>query len=128
MEIPITGYIYHSGDSGEHNQHQHRLYITSWGGRPVHIHPFSGVTSFDAGHRHAYAGRTEPAPTGVPHVHDYHAVTSFDDGHTHRIRGTTGPAIPLPDGGHYHLFEGMTSINGRFPHAHRYGGMTGNEL
>lgn len=71
---------------------------------------------------------TEPAPSGVQHVHGYFAVTSFDDGHSHTIRGTTGPSIPLPCGGHYHYFEGYTTVNGSMPHTHRYGGNTGNEV
>jgi hypothetical protein len=125
MEIPITGYIVHGNDEG--SEHAHRLYITSWNGRPVHSHPF-GTTSVDQGHSHQYAGMTEPAPTGVQHVHGYFARTSFDDGHTHLIRGTTGPSIPLPGGGHYHYFEGYTTVDGRYPHAHMYRGNTGNEV
>lgn len=126
MEIPITGIVVHNGDS--ESQHSHRLYITSWDGKPVHVHPFSGVTSFDVGHRHSYAGVTEPAPSGVNHVHGYHTATSFDDGHMHVIRGTTGPAVPLPGGGHYHYFEGFTTVSGRIPHTHVYSGTTGNEV
>jgi len=126
MNIPVTGWMFHADEgSGEHS---HRLYITSWHGRPVHVHPFSGVTSVDAGHHHRYAGITESAPSGVQHVHYYIAETSFDDGHTHQIRGTTGPAIPLPGGGHVHHFEGYTTINGRTPHAHHYRGTTGSEM
>ncbi|SDG54466.1 YmaF family protein [Fontibacillus panacisegetis] len=125
MEIPITGFVHCSDDSD--GQHSHKLYITSWNGRPVHVHSFSGVTSFDVGHAHKYAGVTEPAPTGVPHVHVYHTETTFNDGHIHLIRGTTGNAIPLPGGGHFHYFQGVTSINGAIPHAHSYQGKTGNE-
>ncbi|MGN7384439.1 YmaF family [Chlamydia abortus] len=126
MDIPVSGFVVHSDDSD--GRHSHKLYITNWNGRPVHIHPFSGVTSFDVGHRHQYAGTTAPAPSGVQHVHQYQAETSFDDGHMHLIRGTTGPAIPLPEGGHYHYFEGVTTVNGATPHAHEYGGRTGNEI
>lgn len=126
VDIPITGFVVHSKDEGP--DHSHKLYITSWAGRPVHVHPFSGVTSVDLGHNHQYAGMTEPAPRGVQHVHGYMARTSFDDGHTHLIRGTTGPAIPLSHGGHYHYFEGFTTVNGRNPHSHRYSGNTGNEV
>lgn len=125
MDIPITGFVVHSDDGG--SNHSHKLYITSWDGRPVHVHPFSGVTSFDVGHSHRYAGITAPAPSGVQHVHGYHAETTFDDGHTHVIRGTTGPAVDLPCGGHIHYFEGYTTVNGKTPHAHMYGGYTGNE-
>ncbi|WP_197035485.1 YmaF family protein [Paenibacillus sp. UNC451MF] len=126
MEIPITGFIFHSNDS--ESDHSHKLYITSWDGRPVHSHPFSGITSFDAGHDHHYAGMTEPAASGVQHTHDYYAVTSLDDGHTHNLRGVTGPAIDFPTGGHYHYFQGFTTVNGRFPHSHRYQGTTGREV
>ncbi|MFB0840572.1 YmaF family protein [Paenibacillus oleatilyticus] len=126
MDIPIRGFVMASDGGG--SSHTHKLYITSWDGRPVHVHPFSGVTSFDAGHNHHYAGCTEPAPSGVQHVHGYFAETSFDDGHTHSIRGTTGPSVPIPGGGHIHYFEGYTTINGRIPHAHRYSGKTGNEI
>ncbi|GIO64752.1 MULTISPECIES: YmaF family protein [Paenibacillus] len=127
MEIPITGLLIHSEGSG--SEHHHSLLITSWDGRPVrvHVHPISGDTSFDVGHYHHYAGTTEPAPSGVPHVHRYHVETSFNDQHVHYIQGTTGPAIPLPGGGHYHDFAGYTTVNGRIPHSHRYGGRTGNE-
>lgn len=113
MDIPVTGFVVHS--DGEEDKHSHKLYITSWDGRPVHVHPFSGITSYDVGHRHHYTGVTEPAPSGVQHVHNYYAETSFDDGHTHIIRGATGPSVPLPQGGHYHYFEGYTTINGRTP-------------
>lgn len=125
MKIPITGYVVHNDDSNP--EHSHKLYITSWDGREVHVHPFSGNTSFDAGHRHYYAGVTEPAPGGVQHVHGYYAKTTIDDAHTHIIRGTTGPPIPLPGGGHYHYFEGFTTVNGTIPHEHIYSGNTGNE-
>ncbi|CAM3616122.1 YmaF family protein [Marinicrinis lubricantis] len=118
MEIPITGFVVHSNDGD--SQHTHKLYITSWNGRVVHSHPFSGYTSIDNGHKHHYIGLTEAAPSGVPHVHHYYAETSFDDGHTHQIRGTTGPSIPIAGGGHYHYFEGVTTMNGRQPHVHMY--------
>ncbi|MDF2961553.1 MAG: hypothetical protein K0S39_3288 [Paenibacillus sp.] len=126
MEIPIRGFVVHPNDSNP--QHSHQLFITSWDGRPVHVHPFSGTTSYDAGHDHHYAAMTEAAPSGVQHVHGYYAETSFNDGHTHIIRGTTGPSIPLSGGGHYHYFEGYTTINGRTPHTHMYRGNTGNEV
>lgn len=123
--IPIKGYIIDTNDS--ESDHSHKLYITSWDGRPVHVHPFAGTTSFDVGHDHRYVGLTEPAPTGIPHVHGYYANTSFDDGHSHIISGTTGPAIDLPGGGHIHHFEGYTTVNGRTPHSHMYKGSTGTE-
>jgi len=51
------------------SEHSHILYLTSWDGRPIHRHHFSGITSINVGHDHKYAGTTEPAPTGVPHTH-----------------------------------------------------------
>jgi hypothetical protein len=126
MEIPIKGFMVNSTD--ENSKHSHKLFITSWDGRPVHEHPFEGITSFDVGHDHHYTGVTEPAASGEQHVHGYHSVTSFNDGHTHAIRGTTGPAIPLANGGHIHAFEGYTTISGRTPHTHAYRGTTGDEV
>jgi hypothetical protein len=125
-KVHVKGFILHSNDS--RNEHAHPLYITSWDGRPVnHVHPFSGITSYDDGHVHAYMNVTEPAPTGVPHVHRYYTVTSVNSGHTHTIQGVTGPAIAIQDGGHIHYFEGFTTVNGLRPHAHHYNGVTGNE-
>ncbi|MBG9733471.1 YmaF family protein [Paenibacillus alvei] len=126
MEIPISGFIYESEEKNKH--HSHKLYITSWNGRPVHVHDFSGITSVDIGHRHEYAGTTEPAPNDVQHTHEYYAETTFNDGHTHVISGRTGSAIPVPQGGHIHLFQGVTTVNGRIPHAHHYKGQTGIEI
>jgi hypothetical protein len=120
-EIPITGLLY---DSDEGPEHSHILYITSWNGKPVHTHQFKGVTSFDAGHNHRYAGTTEPAASGVPHNHRYYTVTTIDDRHVHTIRGVTGPAILLPGGGHYHEFSGVTTVDGDPPHRHKYSGRT----
>lgn len=123
MDIPVSGYMYSSDDPSP--MHSHRLYITSWDGRAVHTHEFSGMTSFDDGHNHQYAGTTQPAPTGVQHTHQYFTFTTVDNRHRHQIRGVTGPAIPLPNGGHYHEFKGVTTIDGMHPHRHSYGGRTG---
>lgn len=120
MNIPVSGFMYGPGNTDL--MHSHRLYITSWDGRPVHIHEFKGVTSFDDGHSHQYAGTTEPAPSGVPHSHRYFTFTSVDDRHRHRISGMTGPAIPLPNGGHYHEFSGYTTVDDG--HRHIYRGRT----
>jgi len=126
MEIPVTGYMYHSDDSDP--MHSHYVYITSWDGRQMqmstHVHEFRGATTFDMGHNHRFTGRTEPAPSGVQHTHRYFTFTTIDDGHTHQIRGITGPAIPLPGGGHYHEFSGVTTVGGLMPHSHRYSGRT----
>jgi hypothetical protein len=123
MEQPVYGIVYKSNKHGT-DDHTHDMYLVSWDGRDLHVHHFSGVTSYDVGHRHQYVGTTEPAPSGVPHTHAYSTVTTFDDGHDHVIKGRTGPGIPLPNGGHFHFFEGVTTINGRTPHTHYYSGKT----
>lgn len=104
-----------------------KMYLITCDGRVLHTHGSSGVVSFNVGHRHGYTGITEPAPSDAPRTHAYSTVTTFNDGHEHFIRGRTGPAIPLPGGGHYHYFEGVTTVNGRTPHSHAYNGRTGNE-
>lgn len=128
MEWANFGFLYSPkdhADAAAGGQHVHEVYWVVWDGQGTHVHPFSGITSLEFGHRHMYVGNTEPAPDGVPHTHRYAAVTSFDDGHQHMIRGQTGPAIPLPGGGHYHWFGGMTSVDGAPPHKHAYKGRTG---
>lgn len=124
MEHSIFGLVYHSNELDSNQEHSHEIYLVTWDGSTLHVHNFSGITSFDIGHRHHYSGRTEPALSGVPHIHAYFTATSFDDGHTHTIHGRTGPAIKLPGGEHYHYFEGITTANGRIPHRHNYSGRT----
>ncbi|MEW9668642.1 YmaF family protein [Ammoniphilus sp. 3BR4] len=121
---PVVGIVYHCGQNESGEEHSHNMYLVSWDGQNVHVHQFSGITSYDVGHRHRYIGRTEPAPSGVQHIHAYYTVTSFDDGHEHIIKGRTGPAVPIPGGGHIHFFEGYTTVNGRPPHSHYYSGKT----
>jgi YmaF family len=128
MNQPVFGLVYHSEAGEAGGTHSHKILLLSWDGRAVHVHNFSGTTSYEVGHQHRYASTTEPAPSGVPHSHRYVTITSFDDGHTHTIHGITGPAIPLPSGGHYHFFEGSTTVNGRTPHSHTYRGRTGGEM
>ncbi|BCJ85035.1 YmaF family protein [Effusibacillus dendaii] len=123
-EHVIRGILLHTDNQNLSDEHSHDMYLITWDGRVLHVHNFAGTTSFDIGHSHQYAGTTEPAPIGVPHTHGYYTVTSFNDGHTHTIQGRTGPDIPLPTGGHCHLFEGVTTVNGRIPHTHRYSGRT----
>ena len=120
----VFGVVYHRDGHDDDDQHTHQMYLISWDGEALHVHNFAGVTSYNVGHRHRYLGTTEPAPSGVPHTHAYYTETSFDDGHRHVIRGCTGPAIPLPGGGHYHLFRGYTTVDGRIPHTHYYCGKT----
>src|SRR5690348_9018598 len=125
-EQKVFGIVYESSES-ENSTHSHEIFLMTWDGRILHSHGFSGVTSFNVGHRHNYAGVTNSAPSGAPHTHAYSTMTSLNDGHTHRISGRTGLAIPLPGGGHYHYFEGVTTIDGRTPHSHTYSGRTGDE-
>jgi hypothetical protein len=125
---PCIGFVFDSGDTIPERSHTHEVYLITWDGRAVHVHHFAGVTSFDDGHTHRYAGTTDPAPSGVPHTHRYDTVTSLDDGHTHTIRGVTGPVVPLHGGGHYHVFKGVTTVNGLRPHTHSYSGATSNEI
>ncbi|MFC0561961.1 YmaF family protein [Halalkalibacter alkalisediminis] len=120
--VPVTGFLYHS--DGDDPLHSHNMFITTWDGQPIHTHEFKGVTTFDVGHDHRYAGTTEPAPSGVQHTHRYCTFTTFDAEHKHVIRGVTGPAIFLPDGRHFHKFNGVTSVDGPTPHRHRYCGKT----
>lgn len=120
--VPVTGYLFDSVSADA--QHSHSLYIKSWDGRPVHSHELRGVTSFDVGHNHCFAGKTQPAPSGVQHTHCYCTFTTIDAEHKHVIRGVTGPAIFLPDGRNYHQFCGVTTVDGDVPHAHRYEGCT----
>ncbi|SFT09266.1 YmaF family protein [Paenibacillus sp. BC26] len=128
MKIPISGFIFDSGE--DDSLHAHKLFITSWDGNPrqVHIHSLSGMTTVNDGHSHQYVNWTAPSPTGVPHVHSYNTVTFVSQGHTHTLQGTTGPAVPLPNGGHYHQFEGFTTVDGRNPHSHGYNGQTGVDV
>ena len=123
MDLPINGYLYKPDNTG-YFMHSHHLYITSWGGNPVHVHPFSRQTSYVLEHSHLFAGVTKPAPNGIQHTHSYFVYTSIAGDHIHEIRGVTSPAIPLPNGGHYHEFEGTTTIDGLTPHSHRYSGRT----
>lgn len=126
-EQKVFGVVYEANES-DNETHSHEIFLITLDGRMLHTHGFSGVTSFNVGHRHNYAGVTQRAPSGVPHTHAYSTVTSLNDGHVHRITGRTGPEIPLPGGGHYHFFQGVTTIDGRTPHSHTYSGRTGNEI
>ncbi|GMA59941.1 YmaF family protein [Alicyclobacillus fastidiosus] len=125
-EQKVYGLVYEP-DHSESDTHSHEIYLITWDGRPLHTHGFCGITTLNVGHRHAYSGFTQPAPSGVPHTHLYSTITTLNDGHRHRISGRTGPAIPLPSGGHIHYFSGITTVDGRTPHTHTYSGTTGNE-
>ncbi len=90
----------------------------------IHFHCIRGITSCDLAHRHLFEGRTDFAFSGEGHVHYYSLYTSFNNGHSHLIFGYTGPAIFLPNGRHYHLFNGRTTCDGQVPHTHDYVGAT----
>jgi hypothetical protein len=77
---------------------------------PYHSHFYSGITTFDHGHVHAYEGETSLAPTGATHVHYIQGITTYDNGHTHAYSITTGINIPTADGGHTHYIDGATEI------------------
>lgn len=120
----VFGIVSHRPQAESGEEHSHEMFLVMWDGTALHTHHFSGVTSYDVGHSHSYAGTTAPAPTGVPHTHKYYTVTSRDNGHTHVLEGVTGPDIPLPGGGHYHFFSGYTTVDGAVPHSHAYSGRT----
>lgn len=73
---------------------------------------------------HRYVGITEPVSNRPQHTHRYFTFASFNNGYRDMIRGVTGPDIPLPGGGHYHQFRGVTNVEGITPHRHRYSGRT----
>jgi hypothetical protein len=85
----------------------------------LHSHHFSGNTSYDVGHSHEVSGRTRLARDTAHHVHSYYSTTSYNEGHIHHVKGVTGPAI-YRGKGHYHNLSGVTTVNGRTPHSHRY--------
>ncbi len=41
MDIPVSGFMYAS--DGLDPMHSHRLYITSWDGRTVHVHSITAL-------------------------------------------------------------------------------------
>lgn len=83
------------------------MYYKYFGGVPLahHSHSFSGITTFNKGHIHHFAGITAKAVSGVPHVHYMKGITTFNMNHEHAYVTRTGSAILLPDGRHYHYFE-----------------------
>lgn len=104
-------------------KHKHDAYICHKGKR-IHFHCIKGFTSCNLRHNHGYSGRTDFSCSGVQHTHYYSIYTTFDGGHSHLIYGYTGPAVFLPNGRHYHLFQGRTSIDGQTPHSHEYHGIS----
>lgn len=123
MNIPVTGYLFGSDDAGG-SGHSHNLAITTWNGNYAHVHQISGVTSSALSHQHHFFGTIEAAPSGMQHTHRYFMYTTVSDGHVHEMIGMTGPAIYLPNGSHYHEFQGETRVAGLTPHSHMYRGVT----
>ncbi len=78
--------------------------------KPHHAHRFSAKTSESKGHIHIINGFTMEVNGNSfdRHRHFFRGVTSTQNKHYHRFYGETGAAIPLENGGHYHLFETRT--------------------
>ena len=87
----------------------------------LHNHSYRGVTSFNDGHRHRYAGKTTSDPDVPGHIHYMAGYTTFDDGHTHYYAIETGPEVNTREG-HYHLYRGVTRVADR--HVHFFQGRT----
>ena len=99
-EIPVTGFMVHSPDSIMIILIF--LYLTTWDGRPLHKHNFSGVTHLMLGMNIDMLVRQSQHPQEFHIPTNILLLLSLDDGHKHEIRGVTGPAIPITGGGHYH--------------------------
>lgn len=123
MDIPFYGYLNEWEDAGDSN-YSKNLYNARWNGNQGHVHQISGITSSVLAHNHHFIGTTEPSPSGINHTHRFFVYTLVADGHIHQIRGVTGPAIHLPNGSHYHEFQGETIVGGTLQHTHSYGGWT----
>ncbi|MFV2045926.1 YmaF family protein [Metabacillus litoralis] len=93
--------------------------------KPHHAHRFSAFTTIYREHFHIIDGFTRGVNGNSfdRHRHLYRGITSFKNKHYHRFYGETGPAIPLPGGGHYHLFEDRTYYNYDEPIDIEYGGV-----
>jgi hypothetical protein len=87
----------------------------------VHVHTFSTITFVADGHQHIVMGTSAPARSaGQSHIHRLRVRTSFfsddDTGHWHWFDVLSGPAIYTTDGGHVHVYEGVTSVDDRHSH------------
>ncbi|WP_226668367.1 YmaF family protein [Metabacillus litoralis] len=93
--------------------------------KPHHAHRFFAKTTEEKGHFHFIEGFTRMVNGHAldQHVHLYRGITSFENKHYHRFYGKTGPAIPLKDGGHYHIFENRTYYNYDEPLDVEFGGV-----
>ncbi|MBP1155915.1 MULTISPECIES: YmaF family protein [unclassified Paenibacillus] len=110
---------------------------------PSHAHMFRNWSVPEMGHTHLIELFTYPVNGSATdrHVHTYQGHTAMAAGHFHRFLSTTGPAIPLPDGSHYHVIDGVVDdepfeFKGGFyvtvtrlkRHTHRFWGSTGSGL
>ncbi|MBF7083234.1 hypothetical protein IT084_09635 [Desulfallas sp. Bu1-1] len=93
--------------------------------RTSHVHVYRNITSVNVRHLHRMGGVTGPTiGSGPGHVHRMAGTTTFYDGHTHKYATVTGPAIPVFPGVHVHRYQGVTTVNGKVPHTHRFSGIT----
>ncbi|HHW32263.1 MAG TPA: hypothetical protein GXX20_11440 [Clostridiaceae bacterium] len=81
-----------------------------------HDHNYSGVTSFNDGHVHRYAGTTTFAPDRKGHIHYVEGVTSYEDGHVHTYGVSTSVDFPVPGGGHIHFIRVNTQVTDQHVH------------
>jgi len=80
---------------------------------PAHVHFLKVISGECLSHHHLLRVYTFSV-NGTAydgHVHQYQGITGIEYGHYHSYAGTTGPAIPLPDGSHYHLAQGLVQLN-----------------
>ena len=93
--------------------------------KPHHAHYFFVKTTFSKDHYHIINGFTRMVNGNEIDRHDhlFRGITSFDHNHYHRFYGKTGLAIPLPEGGHYHLLEMRTYFNYDRQLVNKYGGV-----
>ncbi|MFD0695045.1 YmaF family protein [Paenibacillus sp. GCM10027628] len=80
---------------------------------PAHVHFFTTRTSDELRHHHLIRLYTfnNNGTAYDGHDHQYQGITGIKYGHYHIYRGTTGPAIPLQNGTHIHLLEGIVDNN-----------------
>ena len=94
--------------------------------KPHHAHFFAAKTTESKGHFHLIKGFTLTVNGNDfdRHRHFIRGVTMTANKHYHRFYGETGPAIPLENGGHYHLFETRTYYNYDEAVLSQFGGVT----
>ncbi|MFC5447923.1 YmaF family protein [Paenibacillus aestuarii] len=80
---------------------------------PAHVHFFKAITSQTLKHHHMIRLYTfnNNGTAYDGHVHQFQGITGIVYGHYHNFYGITGPPIPLANGNHYHLLEGIVELN-----------------